>query len=79
MVEAGFAPLAALTLAWLGLYSDDTGARLAVSLGILQLFAWGFVLGFRVYEHRLWPALLAAAGNGLLGLTLVALEIWVTH
>lgn len=78
MIEAGFAPIFALTLAWVGLIEYRTGAKLAIAIGVVQLFAWGFVLGQRVYGRRL-GALLSAAGNGLLGLTLVALEIAVLH
>ena len=47
-------------------------------LGVAQLFAWGFVLGRRVY-HTLAGALLAALGDGAVGIVLVLLEIWVTH
>ena len=78
MVESGFAPVVALALAWIGVISDDKAAKIAIALGIVQLFAWGFVLGRRVYSRRL-GALLAGAGNGLLGLALVALEIVVSH
>jgi hypothetical protein len=78
MVEAGFAPLAALLLGWLGLVADGTAAKIAVAFGVIQLLAWGFFLGHRVY--RTWHgALLAGLGNGVLGLVLVLLEMAVLH
>jgi len=78
MVEAGFGPLAGLALGWVGLLSDTTAARLAVGIGIVQLFAWGFVLGRRVY-HTWLGASIAGLANGAAGLVLVALEIAVNH
>jgi hypothetical protein len=78
MVESGFAPVIALFLAWIGVLSAANGAKLALAIGIVQLVAWGFVLGRRVYGRRL-SAFAAGAGNGLLGLLLVGLEIVVTH
>src|SRR5262245_16297181 len=76
MVEAGFGPLLVLFLGWLGVIAEDTAAKIALAVGIVQLFAWGFVLGRRVYETWL-GALLAGLSNGLLGLLMVALEIAV--
>jgi hypothetical protein len=73
MVEAGLGPVIALALAWAGVYADDTGVALALGLGVVQLFAWGFVAGRRIYG-RLGPALLSAAVDGSLGLAIVALE-----
>ena len=58
--------------------STVAGARIALAIGVVQLFAWGFVLGRRVYSSRL-GALVAGAVNGVLGCLLVALEIAVTH
>jgi hypothetical protein len=78
MVEAGFAPILALALGWAGLLGEGKGEKLALAIGVVQLFAWGFVLGRRVYGN--WPgALIAGLGNGLLGLVLVELEILVLH
>ena len=78
MVEAGFGPLAALALGWIGVLSDSTAARTAMAVGIIQLFFWGFVLGRRVYNTRR-GAVMAGLGNGALGLVLVLLEIAVSH
>ena len=78
MVEAGFGPVFALALGWVGVLDEDDAAKLAIAIGVVQLFAWGFVLGRRVY-HWWLGALLAGLGNGILGLALVALEIAVSH
>jgi hypothetical protein len=78
MVEAGFGPTAALVLGWIGLVEDGTAARIAVAIGVIQLFAWGFFLGHRVY-HNWSGAVLAGLGNGSLGLVLVVLEMAVLH
>src|SRR5262245_30286436 len=76
MVEAGFGPVLVLVLGWVGVIEEDTAAKIALAVGILQLFAWGFFLGRRVY--RTWTgAVLAGVSNGVLGLLLVALEIAV--
>jgi len=78
MVEAGFAPVFALALGWVGVLDADDAAKVALAIGVVQLFAWGFVLGRRVY-HRWLGALIAGLANGVLGLTLVALEIAISH
>jgi hypothetical protein len=78
MVEAGFGPVFALVLGWIGVLDADDAARLVIGIGIVQLFAWGFVLGRRVYDTWL-GAVLAGLGNGALGLVLVLLEIAVSH
>ena len=78
IVEAGFLPVVALLLGWIGVIDADHAATLALVIGIVQLFAWGFVLGRRVYAG--WGgACLSALGNGLIGVALVGLEIAVTH
>ena len=58
--------------------SNRTATRLAIIFGIAQLFAWGFVLGRRLY-HTWTGALLAAFGDGAVGLVIVLLEVWVNH
>jgi hypothetical protein len=78
MLEAGIAPICALALAWAGVLDRDDGARLAIALGVVQLFAWGYVVGRRAY-HRLGPALASAAIDGVLGLVIVGLEVLVLH
>jgi hypothetical protein len=78
IVEAGIGPVIALALGWIGVLEPATAAWIAAGIGVLQLFAWGFVLGRRVY--RTWPgAVIAGLGNGVVGLLLVALELAVTH
>jgi hypothetical protein len=74
IVEAGFLPAGLLGLAWLGVYSRDTGAELALAASLLQLVGWGFLAGWRS-EHRLGLALLTGVVDGVLGLAIVGLEI----
>ena len=78
IVEAGFVPLAALALGWIGVLDSTQATRVALILGVGQLFVWGFVLGRRVYNGWL-GATLAALGDGAVGVVLVLLEIWITH
>ncbi len=78
IVEAGIGPVIALALGWIGVLGPTAAARIAAGIGVVQLFAWGFVLGWRVY--RTWPgAVIAGLGNGVVGLLLVALELAITH
>ena len=78
IVEAGFVPVVALALGWIGVLDATQATRVALILGVAQLFVWGFVLGRRVYSS--WGgAILAALGDGAVGVVLVLLEIWVTH
>jgi len=78
MVEATFAPVSVLALAWIGVFASDNAARLALAVGILQLFAWGLVIGRR--QHETWGrALFGGALDGALGLVLVLLEATVIH
>ena len=78
IVEAGFGPVVALALGWMGVLEPDTAAKLAIAIGVIQLFAWGLVLGRRVY-HRWLSAVIAGLANGAIGLVLVALEVVVAH
>ena len=78
MVEAVFAPLAALALAWVGVLDRDDGARAAIAIGVVQLFAWGLVVGRRAYDGW-WRAIAGGGMNGVLGVALVALELAVIH
>src|SRR5262245_37884696 len=78
IVEAGFLPLLPLVLGWIGVLEFDTATWLAIAIGIGQLVLWGFVLGWRVYHTRL-GAILAALGDGAVGLAIVLLEVWAHH
>ena len=78
IVEAGIGPVIALALGWAGVLDEDLATRLAIGIGIVQLFAWGFVLGRRVYNGW-FGALVSGVANGALGVVLVALEIAVSH
>jgi hypothetical protein len=78
LIEAAFAPTSVLLLGWAGALGDRAAATAALSVCLIQLFAWGLVLGRRAYK-RWSTAVLSGIGNGLLGLALVALEIRIVH
>ncbi len=76
MIEAAAAPVAALVLAWAGVLALDVAVWLALVIGIVQLGAWGMVVGFR--SSSAWP-LAVASGlvNATFGLVIVALKALV--
>jgi hypothetical protein len=78
LMEATFLPALALLLGWAGALGRDAAVTIALVACILQLFAWGFVVGRRAYHRRL-HALFAGLVDGALGLALVALEIAIIH
>ena len=78
LVEAGFVPAALLALSWIGVYSRETGAVLALAAAVLQLFGWGFLAAWRT-EQRLAVGFLSAVVNGALGGAIVVLEVLVLH
>lgn len=78
LIEASFAPAAFLLLGWAGVFADRTAATAALAVCVLQLFAWGLVVGHRAYD-RVWMVLASGAANALLGLVLIAREIAVVH
>ena len=70
--------MCALLLGWVGILDATNATRLALAIGIVQLLAWGFVLGRRVYGT--WHgAVLAGLVDGAFGVGLVLLEIAVSH
>jgi hypothetical protein len=78
LVQASFVPVIALMLGWAGLYSDETAGRIALGICIVQLFAYGMIVGRQAY-HR-WPqAVVAGVLNAALGLVLIELEVLVLH
>jgi hypothetical protein len=74
VVEAGFVPDALLGLAWVGVYSRDAGAEVAMIAALLQLAAWGFGAGWRT-QHRLAPAIVTGVVDCAFGLAIVGLEV----
>jgi hypothetical protein len=78
LLEAGVAPGLVLVLGWIGVISPTHAEDIALAVCIIQLFAWGFVVGLRTYD-LLWAALLGGFVDGALGLVIVALEIRVVH
>jgi hypothetical protein len=78
LVQASFLPVVVLILGWAGVFSDATSARLALGICIVQLFAYGMIVGRQAY-HR-WPqAAVAGLLNAGLGLVLIELEVLVLH
>lgn len=76
MLEVAAIPVAALLVGWLGFVGDDRAVSVALALGVIQLAAWGFAVGWQIYRRAV-PALLFGLVDGLLGLAIVALEIAV--
>ncbi len=78
LVQASFVPVIVLILGWAGVFTDANAARLALGICILQLFAYGLIVGRQAY-HR-WPqAVVAGMLNAALGLVLIELEVLVLH
>jgi hypothetical protein len=73
LVEAAALPAILLALAWVGAWSRETGARLALATALVQVVAWGFAAGRRAGGSRLMAAVLAA-GEGMLALLLLGAE-----
>ena len=78
LMEAGVAPGIVLALGWIGVISEAHAEDIALAVCIVQLFAWGLVIGHRTYD-RWWPATLTGLVDGVLGLVIVALEVNVVH
>jgi hypothetical protein len=76
LAEAGVLPGALLAIAWIGWYSRDTGAVLALAAAVAQLIGWGMFAGHRT-ETSWYKALLFGLFDGVLGVVIVLLEIAV--
>jgi hypothetical protein len=73
LVEAAVVPALLLALAWAGVWSRETGARLALTAAVLQIAGWALVAGWRAgWTWR--RAGLYAAVEGALGVVLLLLE-----
>lgn len=76
LVQAVAPAAVTLALAWIGLWSTDTGVTLGVALGVLSLFVWGLVIGRR--SAFTWGrTLVVALFSSALGLAIIALELLV--
>jgi hypothetical protein len=73
LVEAAVLPTLLLALAWTGLGSRETGARLALAAAVLQITGWALVAGRRAGWTWLRAGLFAAV-DGALGIVLLLLE-----
>jgi hypothetical protein len=78
IVEAGFLPIAPLVLGWIGVIDEEAAPKIAIAIGIGQLFLWGLVLGRRIY-HTWLGGLLTAVADGAIGVIIVLLEVWAHH
>ncbi len=73
MIESAVPPLAALALAWAGLYSDHVGTWIALGIGIAHLFGWGFLIGRRTFGGVL-PSIGSGVVDAALGVGIIVLE-----
>jgi hypothetical protein len=76
MLEAAVVPLLLLLGAEVGLYDVDTAVDLSAGAGIVNLFAWGLLLGRRNYD-TFAQALGAGIVTGLFGVGIVLLEVLI--
>ncbi len=76
LVQGSLAPALALLLAPLGLVSDNAASYVAIGVGVAILFAAGLLVG-RNRSLGFGRTLLTGSINGLIGLTIVALKVFV--
>ena len=76
LVEAAVLPTLCLALAWAGAWSREAGTRAALGAALLQIVGWGIVAGLRSGASPIAAAVMGA-GEGALGLALLALERFV--
>lgn len=74
LLEAGALPCFALVLGAVNAYQRDTSVRIAIGLGVVLLFVFGFVFARRL-RHSLAGAILAGGFNGLVGVVIVVLKL----
>jgi len=78
MLGAAVVPTLCLFTATVGLTTPDLASNLAMGAAIVQLFAWGLVVGLAM--RRGWvPAIVVALVDVALGLVIVALKVTVLH
>ena len=73
LVEAAVVPTLLLALAWAGVWSRETGAKLALAAAVLQITGWALVAGRRAGWTWLSAGVFAAV-DGALGIVLLLLE-----
>lgn len=76
LVQSATPALAALLLATAGLWSTNTAITIGLSLGMVELFAWGVALGLRQSLSRR-RSILVGVIDCSFGLLIVALEVLV--
>jgi hypothetical protein len=78
IVAAAIPAAASMALAGLGLWSDETGLKVATALGILALATVG-VLTARISERTLVRRILYVSFITMIGIFIVVLEVSVHH
>ncbi|MDH4161024.1 MAG: hypothetical protein OEV62_12255 [Actinomycetota bacterium] len=76
MLQSSVPVLIPLVLAWMGVFSQETGAWLAVVVGVGALFTYGWLIGRRENLGR-WRTLLSAFVTGSFGLVVLVLKVVV--
>jgi len=74
IVQAAGPAIVLMVLAMIDVLETNTGVDVAIGLGVLSLFAWGFAAARRSRD-TLGAQLLAGALSGAFGLVIVALKI----
>jgi hypothetical protein len=75
-LAAGVPAGVVLALGWIGVLSGDAAVDLAIGLGILGLFGWGFVIARRSHLPAA-ATVTAVVINGAFGLAILALKIFI--
>ena len=78
MLAAAVVPTVVLGLGSIGLLQTDTAVGLALTVSMVQLFVWGWIVGRAAHASR-WVAFVVATLDLLLGMAIVTLEVVVLH
>jgi hypothetical protein len=78
MLAAAVVPTLVLALGSIGVLATDTAVGLALSVSMVQLFVWGWIVGRAAHASR-WLAFVVATLDLLLGMAIVTLEVVVLH
>ena len=76
LVEASLLPVLCLLLGVVGIVKTDTAVSIAIGAGVVELFAYGIAAGRRLHLS-MRGTIVVAVVNGVLGLAMVALKVFV--